>query len=435
MTPILVGLAGLLALLGAILIHIPVPVAMILVGSVGYLLLTDNFFGIFAIIGAETVSMLTNKDFAVVMPFLLMGAFSGVAGLSKDIYRFANAWIGHFRGGLAMATVAGCGMMGSISGSSIATTVTMARIALPEMEARRYRLSLATGTLAAGGTLGALIPPSIIMVVYAVQAEQFVVDLFLAAIIPGILSILMFFVAIRLYLVMNPNAAAAAPRESWKGRARATQKSFTAVGIIVVVLGGIYTGMLTVNEGAAVGLVLTLMVAFWRRTLGGRTFWATLAEAAGAIALLYFILIGANVFSYFLTLSQMPAAVVDWVRDLGLSPLSVIFMLVLMYLILGAVFDAIAGMLITMPFVFPLVISLGYDPVWWGIVNVMIIEIAMITPPVGINVFVLRGLRQDIGLWTIYRGVWPFLLANLLVLLAIILFPDIVLWLPQLVFG
>lgn len=424
------GVLGLLCLVIAILLHVPVGIAMIVIGAAGYFILTGSLSSMLSLFGTETVNMLTNRDFAVVMLFLLMGGFAGIAGLSADIYRVANAWIGHFKGGLAMATILGCAGFGAIAGSSIATAATMAKIALPEMEKRRYSLSLCAGTLAAGGTLGSLIPPSIIMVIYAVQVEQFVIDLFLAAVLPGILSVVLFIAAIRIQLLLDPGAAGNEPRRSFPERIRETRRGLGPILIIVIVMGGIYSGFFTVNEGAGVGLVLTLIFALMRRTMTGATFLETLYESAGSIAMLYLIVIGANVFGYFLTLSHMPSEIAGWIQGQGLPPLLVIFALVLMYILLGCVFDALAGMVLTLPFVVPIVAELGYDLVWWGIVNVMVIEIGMITPPIGINVFVIKGLRPDIPLRTIFRGITPFLIANLVALLLVILFPQIATWLP-----
>jgi tripartite ATP-independent transporter DctM subunit len=432
MGPIETGVLGLACLVGVIMLHVPVGIAMAAVGGAAYLYMTGDAFGMLSLFGTETVNMLTNKDFAVVMSFLLMGGFAGAAGISSDIYRVANAWIGHWKGGLAMATVLGCAGFGAIAGSSIATAATMTKIAMPEMEKRNYALSLCAGTLAAGGTLGSLIPPSIIMVIYAVQTQQFIIDLFLAAVVPSVISVILFVVAIRIQLILQPKLAGRGERTPWSARLRETKRSWSALSIIIIVMGGIYSGFFTVNEGAAVGLVLTLIFALARRTMDRKGFFETLYESAGSIAMLYMIVIGANIFGYFITLSHMPAALTDWVTGLGVSPLVVIFILIAMYIALGCVFDALAGMVLTLPFVVPLVESLGYDLVWWGIVNVMVIEIGMITPPVGINVFVIKGLRPDIPLGTIFRGISPFLIANLFALLLVVLFPELATWLPDL---
>ncbi len=428
MSPIETGIIGLLCLVLAICCHIPVGVAMAVVGAGGYLVLTGNVSGMFSMMGTEIISTLSNHDFSVIMIFILMGGIAGVAGLSSDIYRLANAWIGHLRGGLAMATIVGCGGFGAISGSSIATTATMVKIAMPEMEKRNYARELCAGTLAAGGTLGSLVPPSVIMVLYAVQVEQFVVDLFLAALFPALLSILLFVIAIRVYLLLNPEGADTSERGSWKSRMQTTRKSWGALSIVVIVMGGIYSGFFTVNEGASVGLVLTVIAAICRRVFTRQSISSTMRSAVGSIALLYLIMTGANIYTYFITLSHMPQALIEWVTGLGLPPIMVIWVLVFFYMVLGSVFDALAGMLLTLPFVFPLVTSLGYDPVWWGIVNVMVIEIGMITPPVGINVFVLKGLRKDIPLNVIFKGIVPFLIANIIALTLVIMFPQISLW-------
>lgn len=425
------GLIGLAFLLLFIFMHVPVGIAMAVVGGGGYFLLTGDLSSAISLFGTETVNILTNKDFSVVMFFLLMGGFAGVAGVSADIYRVANVWIGHWRGGLAMATVLGCAGFGAIAGSSIATSATMAKIALPEME-KRYPISLCAGTLAAGGTLGSLIPPSIIMVIYAVQVEQFVVDLFLAAVGPSILTVILFLIAVRVQLMFMDSekikeSSAALPI---KERVKETRRSWPALSIILIVMGGIYAGFLTVNEGAAVGLALTLLFALVKGGMNKASFRHTLLESAGSISMLYMIVIGANVFGYFLTLSHMPIAVSEWIGTLDIAPIFVIFTLVLMYILLGCVFDALAGMILTLPFVVPIVTGLGYDLVWWGIVMVMVIEIGMITPPVGINVFVIKGLRPDIPLVEIFKGVTPFLIANVIALLLVILFPSIAIWLP-----
>ncbi|PIE69691.1 MAG: C4-dicarboxylate ABC transporter permease [Deltaproteobacteria bacterium] len=432
MTPIETGLLGLACLIVAICCHIPVGIAMAVVGAGGYVVLTGDFAAMLSLMGTEIVSTLSNHEFSVIMIFILMGGMAGVAGLSSDIYRFSNAWVGHWKGGLSIATILGCGGFGAISGSSIATTATMVKIALPEMEKRNYAQELSTGTLAAGGTLGSIVPPSIIMVLYAVQVEEFIVSLFLAAIIPAMLSVFLFAVAVRIYLMIFPKNAMRSEKSSRAKRLARTKDNWASLSIIFIVMGGIYSGFFTVNEGASVGLILTAFTALVRKKLTKESLSATMRSAVGSIALLYVIMTGANIFTYFITLSHMPEALVKWVIDLGLSPVMVIWTLVFIYMALGAIFDAIAGMLLTLPFVFPVVTGLGYDPLWWGIVNVMVIEIGMITPPVGINVFVLKGLRKDIPLSTIFRGVTPFLVANLVALTLVISFPQLCLWLPTL---
>ncbi|MEQ9349211.1 MAG: TRAP transporter large permease, partial [Alphaproteobacteria bacterium] len=373
----------------------------------------------------------SSPELAVIPLFLLMGAFAGSAGLSADVYRFAEAFIGHRRGGLAMATVAGCGGFGAVCGSSIATTVTMARIALPEMEKRNYSPSLGAGAIAAGGTLGTLIPPSIIMVLYAALTEQFVIKLFVAAIIPGVITIALYFAAVAVYVRVRPSAAPPGPKMPWRQRLQVASQTWGILVIITAVTGGIYGGIFTVTEAAAVGVGLTLAFAWARGKMRGESFWQALFETAANVGMLYLILIGARIFTYFITLTHVPSAFVEAITALNLAPLAVVFLLVAMYIFLGAVFDAVAAMVLTLPFVFPLIIGMGLDPIWWGVVMVIVIEIGLITPPIGINVFAMHSVRPDIPLPTIFRGIVPFLGADIIRLALVILIPGLALWLPS----
>ncbi|MYJ70667.1 MAG: TRAP transporter large permease subunit, partial [Rhodospirillaceae bacterium] len=309
---------------------------------------------------------------------------------------------------------------------------TMARIALPEMERRGYAQSLGAGSIAAGGTLGSLIPPSSIMLIYAFLTEQFVVTLFIAGVVPGLLTIAIYFVAIQIVVRRNPSLAPAGPRQTWAQTARTAANSWGIVTIILIMTVGLYGGVFTVIEAAAAGTLIAFGFAVARGTLNRDSFFRTIGETAGNVGLLYTIIIGAHIFSNLITITRMPAALVDWVVGLGLPALAIIFVLAGIYIALGAIFDSVAAMVITLPFVFPLVTDgLGYDPIWWGIVMIMVIEIGMITPPIGINVFVMHGVRRDIPLGTIFRGIVSFLCADFVRLSLVILFPAIALWLPQ----
>ncbi len=429
MDPIVVGSLGIGFMFVLIALHVPIGVAMGLAGfvSIGALLGFDQALTLFA---TEPTSVMTSTELAVIPLFLLMGSFAGAAGLSSDIYRVAYAFLGHRRGGLALATIGGCAGFGAVCGSSIATAATMARIALPEMLERRYQPSLATGCIAAGGTLGILIPPSVIMVLYAILTEQSVVALFIAAILPGILAVCLHFIAISIYTRLYPDSGPAGPRMSWGERGRVMHKCWGAIFLAVIVGGGIYAGIFTVSEAAAVGAATAIAFTIARGRLTLAVLWEVLGETAANTGLIYVIIIGASIFSYFLSLSQLPGELIQAVQGLGLPPLVVLMVLTIVYLILGSVFDTIAAMVITLPFVFPLVIGLGYNPIWFGIYNVMVIEIGLITPPIGINVFVLHGMARNIPLATIFRGITPFLIADLTRLGILILFPVIALWLP-----
>jgi tripartite ATP-independent transporter DctM subunit len=360
-----------------------------------------------------------------------MGSFAAAAGLSADIYRLAYALIGHRPGGLVLATIGGCAGFGAVCGSSVATAATFARIALPEMLKRKYEPGLAAGSIAAGGTLGILIPPSVIMVMYAVLTEQFVLALFVAAIVPGLIAVLLHFIAIAIYVRINPDAAPAATRLSWRERLAIVRQCWAVIVLAAAVSGGLYTGVFTVSEAAAVGAGLAFLFTALRGRLTRAVFMEVLGETAANTGLIYVIMIGASIFTYFVTLSHMPQASIELIQSWALSPLMIMLLLSILYVILGGIFDEVAAMVITLPFVFPLVISAGFDPVWFGIYNVMIIEIGMIAPPIGVNVFVLHGMARTIPLMTIYRGIVPFLMADVVRLALLVLFPALALWLPQ----
>lgn len=431
MDPITMAVIGVVILFVLIFLHVPLGVALTVVGFGGFLTMTGNLSASFSLLSTEAVAVFSSTDLAVIPLFLLMGSFAGAAGLSGDVYRCAQAFVGHRRGGLAYATVAGCGGFGAVCGSSIATTLTMSRIALTEMEKRNYDQSIGAGAIASGGTLGILIPPSTIMVLYAVLTEQFVIDLFVAAIIPGILSILAYFAAIAIYTAVWPQSAPPGARMAWAERWVVLRQTWGILLIVGLVTGGIYGGIFTVIEAAAVGVCLTIAFTWARGRLTAKVFWPTLFETACNVGMIYLIIFGSHVFTYFITLTRLPEAFVDGIIGLDLPPMAIIWALIAMYIVLGAIFDTVAAMVLTIPFVFPLVVGLGFDPVWWGIVNVIVIEIGLITPPIGLNVFVMHGVRPDIGLMTIFKGVIPFVVADFAVLAAIIAFPMAALWLPS----
>lgn len=432
MDPLTIGVLAFAGMLVLIALHVPIGVAMAAAGVAGFAAMTGNPMAAISMFGSETAAAISSPELLVIPMFLLMGSLAGVSGLAGDLYHLANALVGHRRGGLAMATVAGCGGFGAACGSSIATTATMARIALPEMEKRGYSRTLGAGTIAAGGTLGSLIPPSSIMLIYAFLTEQFVIDLFIAGILPGILTIVVYFAAIQIVVRRRPALAPPGERRSWGEAGRVAVASWGIVLIILIMTVGLYGGIFTVVEAAAAGTVVTAIFAIARGRIDRASLVRIVTETANSVGLLYMILIGAHIFSNFITITQMPEAMVDWVVGLGLPAVAIIFVLAAIYILLGAIFDSVAAMVITLPFVFPLVTQgLGYDPIWWGIVMIMVIEIGMITPPIGINVFVMHGVRPDIPLVSIFRGILSFLGADIVRLVLVILFPAIALWLPQ----
>jgi len=430
-TIVLVGLGGMFVL---ILAHVPLGVAMAIAGITGFGLLS-GFRPALSLLSNETNSAFTSLDLATIPLFIMMGGFASAAGLSEDLYRVAYALMGHRRGGLAMATIAGSAGFGAVCGSSIATTATFGKVSLPSMLARRYDAGFATGTVAAGGTLGILVPPSVIMVIYAVLAEQLILTVYAAAIIPAILAVVLHWMAIGAYVRFRPDAAPAGERMSWPERWREIRRSWAVVLLILIVLGGITFGVFTATEGAAVGAALAFVFAVARRSLDRRTLWSTLTDVASTSGMIYVIIIGASIFSYFVAVSHAPEAMIKAISGSGLSIPVILTLLMLMYLVLGAVFDEVAAMVITLPFVLPLIKSWGFDPVWWGIINVVLIELGMLIPPIGMNVFVVHGIAPGVALAAIYRGVTPYIAANLVRLAILLAFPALSLWLPTLAKG
>ncbi len=359
-----------------------------------------------------------------------MGGFASAAGLSTDLYRLAYALVGHYRGGLALSTIGGCAAFGAVCGSSVATCATMTHVALPEMLNRNYQPSLACGALAVGGTLGILIPPSTMLVLYGVLTEQSVIALFAAALVPGLVATALYMLAILVYVRLRPLSGPPGPVLGWAERVHAIRNSWGVIALALIVSGGIYGGVFTVIEAAAVGVIISIAFTIMRGKLTPAVLREVLGQSASATGMIYVIMIGAHVFTYFVTLSHIGDAFVEAVQAMKLEPLAVIAALTAFYLAAGAVFDEVAAMIVTLPFVFPLVTGLGYDPLWFGVYNVMVIGIGLVTPPIGINVFVLHGMKPDISLGTINRGLLPFLISDLMRLVIIVLFPAIALWLP-----
>lgn len=429
MDPISIAVLGLAGMFVLIFLHVPLGVAMGVAGVVGFGVLA-GFAPALTLLASETANLFSSLDLAAIPLFLMMGAFATVAGLSEDLYRIAYALVGHRRGGLSMATIGGCAGFGAVCGSALATAATFGKVALPQMVQRGYHPGFAAGTVAAGGTLGALVPPSIILVIYALLAEELIITLYVAAIVPALLAIALHVVTVALMVRLRPGLGPAAPRLPWRVRLAELRHAGPIALLLVAVLGGAMFGVFTATEAAAVGAALAFFFAVMRRRLTRPRFWEALTDTASNTAMVYVIIAGAALFSYFVTLSQAPAALVGAIGESGVPGPVVIALLLAMFIVLGAVFDEVAALVITMPFVLPLVTSLGYDPVWWGIINVVVCELGMIVPPIGINVFLIHGLARDIPLASIYRGVAPFIAADGLRLALLAAFPAITLWLP-----
>ncbi|MEZ5730376.1 MAG: TRAP transporter large permease [Burkholderiaceae bacterium] len=430
MDPVTLALAGIAGMFVLIALQIPIGISMAIAGVVGFGMLTD-WAAAFSLIGSKAVSTISSEELAVIPLFLVMGSLANISGLASDIFKLAYAFVGHRRGGLALATIGGCAGFGAVCGSSLATAATMGRVALPEMLRRGYEPSLATGSIAAGGTLGMLIPPSVIMVIYAFLAEQFVITMFIAALIPGLLAVLGHFLTIMFVVRRNPAAGPAGDPSDRAAKLAALRESTGVILMVLIVVGGIYGGVFTVNEAAALGVAVALFFTLWRGKLSWKSLLLVMRETATSTAMIYVIIIGASVFASFISITKMPAVVVEIINGLGLPPLAIILALFVLFLILGSIFDTIAAMVITFPFIYPLVTDIGYNPIWWGIVLLMAIEVGMITPPIGMNVFVIHGVAGRIPLQTIFRGIFPFFCADVLRILLIILVPALALWLPS----
>ncbi|MBI4290951.1 MAG: TRAP transporter large permease [Betaproteobacteria bacterium] len=429
MDPFAIAFLVLSGMFVLIFLHVPIGVAMGASGVIGFGVLA-GFKPALTLLAGETATLFSSLDMGAIPLFLMMGAFATVAGLSEDLYRIAYALLGHRRGGLAMATIGGCAGFGAVCGSAVATAATFGKVALPQMLARRYSPSFAAGTIAAGGTLGSLVPPSIIMVVYAMLSGQLIITLYIAAIVPALLAVAMHFLTISLYVRLEPGAGPAGPKLSWRERAAELKHGGPVLLLVAAVLGGTTFGVFTATEAAAVGAAMAFFFSVARRRLTRKRFWGALTDTAQSTAMIYVIIAGASVFSYFVTVSHASELMVKAIQNSGMPALGVITALLAMYILLGAVFDEIAAMVITMPFVLPIIAGYGYDLVWWGVINVVVCELGMIVPPIGINVFVIHGLARQIPLTTIYRGVTPFILMDTLRLALLVAFPVLTLWLP-----
>ena len=430
MTEALVGLGAMMMLA---LAGLPIAFAMGLVGFFGLALLRGWNP---ALASAGTLMYETGFSYtlSVVPLFILMGNFVSRAGLSQELFRAAYAFIGHWRGGLAMSTVVACAGFGSICGSSIATAATMARVAYPSMRQFGYSDALATGAIASGGTLGILIPPSVIMVIYALMTEVNIGAMFAAGLIPGILATVLLMAAVAWQTWRDPASGPRGERTPWSGRFAALRGVWGVVVLFVVVMGGIYGGVFTATEGASIGAFGAFLFALARRALCWSALFDVLIESARTTAMLFGILIGALIFANFVNFTSMPDDLKGFVAQFQLHPMAVIIAICAIYVLLGTAMEELSMILLTVPVLFPLVVHLGFDPIWFGILVVVVVEIGLISPPVGMNLFVLRTLLPHVSTLTLYRGVAPFVVADVVRLAILIAFPILSTWLPTLLF-
>lgn len=431
-----VAIIGFVCLLVLIFLRMPIGIAMGLVGFFGFAALQDfNFKPASSMAARHVIDTAQEYGLSVIPLFVLMGNFVTRSGLSKELYRASYSFLGHFRGGLSMATVVACGGFSAICGSSLATAATMAKVSMPEMRKYKYSDALATASIAAGGTLGILIPPSVILVIYGLMTEQSIRELFAAGFIPGLLGVILYLFAVAWTVWRNPEAGPPGEKTTTAEKLEAMKGVWGTLILFGVVMGGIYGGVFTPTEAAGIGAGGAFLIALMRRTLTFRILIDILVETAHTTATLFIVVIGALVFSSFVNRAGLPDGLLELVTSYEVSPMAVMFMILGVYIILGCVFESLSMLLLTVPIFYPLVQSLGFDLVWFGIVVVVVTEISLITPPVGLNVFVLSGVLKDVKTGTIFRGVTPFWCADIIRLLLILLIPAISLALPTWLYG
>jgi tripartite ATP-independent transporter DctM subunit len=425
------ALLGFAAFMALALMRVPVGFAMGIVGFVG-VGLKLNFSVASAMIGQTTYETGLSYTLSVIPLFILMGNFVVRARISDELYHAAYCFLGHRRGGLAMSTIVASAAFGAICGSSIATAATFAKVAYPSMRKYRYKDSLAAGSIAAGGTLGILIPPSVIMVIYGIMTETSIGRLFVAGIIPGLIATVLLSMAVSWITWRDPQAGPPAEPHPWPERLDSLRYVWPVVALFALVIGGIYLGWFTATEGAGIGAGGAFLFALSRRVLTWRLLIEVMVESARTTSMLFIILIGALLFANFINYTTMPADLRAFVTMFGVHPVMVIAAICFVYVVLGTAMEELSMILLTVPLFLPLITSLGYDPIWFGILVVIVVQIGMISPPVGMNIFVVKNLLGHVSLGAIFRGITPFTVALIVLLAVIVAFPGLVMWLPTL---
>jgi tripartite ATP-independent transporter DctM subunit len=436
----LTGLIGLAALIGLIAIRVPIAHAMLLVGATGIALLSGPAI-LLSQLKTLVYSQFSIYDLSVLPMFVLMGNIASRAGLSRDLFRAANAWLGWLRGGVAMAAVAACAGFGAVCGSSLATASTMGQVALPELRRYRYSPELATGTLAAGGVLGILIPPSVVLVVYAIVVEASIVEMFVAAFVPGLIAVVFFLATIAIYVRLRPEAGPPGDRVSREEFVAATIGVAPVAGIFGAVIGGIYFGLFNPTPAAAVGVFLVLVVALVRRAVSLAAMKEALLDTAKTSGMIYLILLGAQLLNIFMARGGVPQAAAEMMAGSGLAPIEVLVLLLVALIVLGCLMDSLSMILLAIPFFWPVISGMDFGmsveelKVWFGILALIVVELGLITPPVGMNVFVINSLARDVPMSRTFLGVMPFFGAELVRVALLVAFPGLVLWLPKVLAG
>jgi tripartite ATP-independent transporter DctM subunit len=430
MNPLVVGMIGIALLFVLFALGMPIGFVMALVGWLGYVYLGSLDAGL-NILGLTFYAVGSSYTLSVIPLFILMGQFAAHSGLSRDIYHTVDRWIGHRRGGLAMATIGACAGFAAISGSSLATAATMGTVALPQMKKYNYSPALATGTVAAGGTLGILIPPSTTFVFYAILTEQSVGRLFIAGIFPGLLLAALFILTIYIRVIFNPDLAPRGEKTDFKEKIVSLKGIWQMLVLFSLVMGGIYTGVFTPTEAAGAGAFGAFVFALVKNRITRQNLTESLSQTAQTAAMIFIIVIGAHIFGYFLAVTRIPSELADVMAGLEVSKYVILAAVVILYAILGMFLEGFAILVLTIPIIEPLMTNLGFDPIWFGVMIVVMMEMSLITPPVGINVFVLKGVAKDVPMYTIFRGILPFWIAMFICLIILSFFPQIAIWLPN----
>ena len=417
-----------------ILCRMPVGFAMAFVGFVGFWYLS-GLKGALAILGQTPYYATTFYEYIVIPLFMLMGIFAFHSGISRRLFDTSYKFIGHIPGGLAASAIGGCSLFAAICGSSMPTAATMATIALPEMKRYGYSPALATGSLAAGGTLGVLIPPSIGMVVYGIITEESIGKLLIAGILPGILLTGLFILTIYLQCRINPKLGPPGPKSTWVEKLDSVRGIWETAVIFMICMGGIYLGFFTPVEAAGIGCLGTFIIGLAKRKLNLQAIFLSIKETGKFTSMIFVIIIGAYIFGYFISIGQLPMKIANYFAESGMSPHTILLGILFMYLIIGCIMDFFAMMILTLPIIYPLILKLGFDPIWFGVIMVIMLEMGQITPPVGINVYTIKGVAKDVPIKTIFWGIVPFWGAMILCLFILILFPQIALFLPTNMFS
>jgi C4-dicarboxylate transporter DctM subunit len=430
MNPIVAGIAGIVLLLILFLIRMPVAFAMGFVGLVGFAYLTGPGPAL-SLLAQDVFEQFSSYPLTVIPMFILMGTFAFASGISRRLYETSYTWVGHLRGGLTMATVVACAGFAAICGSTAATAATMGKIALPEMKKYNYDGTLATGTVAASGTLGILIPPSTILIVYGILTEESIGKLFIAGVLPGALLSIAFVLTVGILCTRNPAIGPPGAKTTWKAKFRALTGIVPAIILFLLAIGGLFLGWFSPTQAGAIGAGGALIIGLARREMSWSTFIEAGKEGLRTACMVIFIITGAVIFGHFMAVSTIPFMLADWLGGLGIHRIAVMAVIVFIYFIGGFFMDSMALVVVTIPIFFPVVMELGFDPIWFGVIIVLVAEMGVITPPVGVNVFVIKGIAPDVPLETIFKGILPFLGALIIVTIILIAFPQIATFLPS----